>query len=172
MKIKSLGNRRAQIGDTITWFVATVAVIVILAISILVSSVFFKKDVEVNNIATTDILASKSLFSYALTSDSSSDSGKKVYEQIKEEDDLNKFNGELAKKIFINLLGKDYPYLIWLGFPGQENSYFGSPPNMRIGETASSNPDPYAKATVYATQIEFYKEGGLIRTLDLLLFKK
>ena len=171
MKIKNLKNRRAQIAETMTWFVATIAVVVILTISILFSSFFFEKDVEVNNIATVDVLASKSLFSYALTEDSSSSSGKKVYEQIKEENSLNKFNGELAKKIF-RLYERDYPYLIWLGFPGQENVYFGTPPSMRVGETAISNSDPYAKSTVYAVQIEFYKEGGIIKTLDLLLFKK
>ena len=64
-------NKTAQAGDTITWLVATVVIIVVLSISVFASSFFFDKNKILNskNFKSKDTLASKSLFSYVLTKD-------------------------------------------------------------------------------------------------------
>ncbi|MBS3086723.1 hypothetical protein J4422_03410 [Candidatus Pacearchaeota archaeon] len=111
-------NKKAQTGDTITWLVATVVIVVVLAVSIFAASAFFhnEKDLKSNYFKSVDTLASKSLFSYTVTKDAS---GKLVYQQLKEEENLNYFNGNLALKVFRGLFQKDYlnnPNNIWLGF--------------------------------------------------------
>lgn len=110
-------NKKAQVGETITWIVATVIIIFVLVISIFTADFFLGKSKEIKEsyFQTADILASKSLFSYMLTSDSE---GKKVYTQIKEEGSFSNFNGNLALKIFRGLYVKDYNNYrdnIWLG---------------------------------------------------------
>lgn len=130
-------NRKAQMGETITWVVATLIIIVILAFSIFISSFYFSKDKSVSFSRGSDLLASKSLFSYLLTS---SDGGK-VYDQLKEEDNLNEFNGNLASKIFKAFYENDYEDR-WLGlvfnrvlFPAKSNDYFGRrPTGVRGGD--------------------------------------
>ena len=117
MRNKITKSKRAQTGDTITWLVATVVIVVVLAVSIFAASVFFdkEKDLKSNYFKSVDTLASKSLFSYAATKDAS---GKLVYQQFKEEENLNEFNGNLALKVFRGLFQKDYlnnPNNIWLG---------------------------------------------------------
>ena len=130
-------NRNAQIGETITWVVATLIIIVVLAFSIFISSFYFSKDKSVSFSGGSDLLASKSMFSYLLTS---SDGGM-VYDQLKEEDNLNEFNGNLASKIFKVFYEDDYED-IWLGvvfnrvlFPAKSNDYFGRrPTGVRGGD--------------------------------------
>ena len=125
IKIKSL---RVQVGVTITWFVATVAIVVILSISIFASSFAFTKGSGVKTIKTTDVLASKSLLSYSLTE---GDDGKIVYEQIKQDKFFSDENGELAKKIFIKFhLDSNEYSKVWLGVIdnqglSSENNFFG-----------------------------------------------
>ena len=100
LKIKKLKrNKKAQVGETVTWIVATVIIIFMLLASIFLASAYlgnFKK-IHSQAFGATDIPASKSLFAYVLTED---DSGEKIYDQLKTEDNLNEFNGELGKKIF------------------------------------------------------------------------
>ena len=123
-------NKLAQTGDTITWLVATVVIMVILGISIFATSLAFKKDEGVKTIKKTDVLVAKSLFSYVLTQDGD---GKIIVEQIKEENNLNEFNGNLGLKIFEAFYKEEYKK-IWLGTisnkEGQQglslqNNYFG-----------------------------------------------
>jgi hypothetical protein len=115
-------NRKAQIGDTITWFAATIAIMVILAISIFASSFAFGKGGGVNFIKTTDVLATKSLFSYVLTKDAN---GKMIYTELKEEENMNKFNGELASSIFKGFYRNEYGSL-WFGIVYGASRTFGS----------------------------------------------
>jgi len=76
----------------------------------------------------TDLLAEKSLTSYLMTED---EYGEKIFYQIVNEENLNDFNGNLAKTIFLGLYAKDYPSKIWLGIYFKEplkyttNKYFG-----------------------------------------------
>ena len=121
-----LRNKKSQLGDTITWFVATIAIAVILTISILASSFAFPKSSGVKAIKTTDVLASKSLFSYALTSGAD---GKTVYEQIKQDKFFSEINGNLAIKVFSGYYSNEYSK-VWLGVIdnqglSSENNFFG-----------------------------------------------
>ena len=128
MKLRTNLQKKAQIGETMTWIVATVIIIVILIFSIFVTGIV-GKDKEFKIWPKKDLLATKSLSGYLSTQD---DSGKKVFEQLKEEQDLNDFNGNLAKKIFEGLYKLSYNHVIWLGinFEGfsldRKNDYFGS----------------------------------------------
>lgn len=115
LKIKQ--DKNGQIGETITWVVATIIIVLVLAISIFISSFYAEKFKRIQEpyFQTADIPASKSLFSYLLTWDSE---GKKVYSQIKEDGSFNDFNGNFAVKVFRGLYQKDYlnnPNNIWLG---------------------------------------------------------
>ena len=133
-------NNKGQVGETVTWVVATVVIIVVLGISIFIASFFFSKEKapDIFSITTADTLASKSLFSYALTKD---DTGKTVYSELKAEDNLNEFNGEIAKKIFKDFYEKDYAD-VWLGlvikravFQSTPNDYLGrKPTGVRGGD--------------------------------------
>lgn len=106
MKLK---NKQAQIGETITWVVATIIIIVILIFSIFIAG-FVGKDKEFQILSKEDLLATKSFSGYLLTQN---DSGEKVFEQLKNEENLNEFNGPLAVRIFS--LYKDEYVGIWLG---------------------------------------------------------
>ncbi len=131
-----LNNKRAQLGDTITWFVATIAIVLILSVTIIVSSLAFKGVGEVKATRTTDVLISKSFYSYALTKDSE---GKNVYEQTRDAGKLEDFNEELGKKIFVDIFStKDIFFIskpVWIGvYPPSSvtgSSYFG--PTNPIG---------------------------------------
>ncbi len=65
-------DKKAQIGDTITWFVATIIIIVILTVSIYVSSLLgaakvVSAELPLSKEDNSDILAKESLFSFLLT---------------------------------------------------------------------------------------------------------
>ena len=119
-------NRRAQIAETITWIVATPVIVAVLTISIFISSLSFKNSKKIDFLKEADVLASKSLFSYLLTKDTG---GVIVYEQLKNEQNLNEFNGNLGKAIFLEFYDRDYED-IWLGFPTfpASNQFFGKRP--------------------------------------------
>ncbi len=128
-------NKNAQIAETMTWVVATIVIIVVLSFSILVSvNIFDDKEFEVKR--NSDLLATKSLTSFLLTEKD----GKKVFEQLKEEENLNDFNGNLALKIFQDFYEKDYD--VWLGFVYPEkiigywkkNDFFSRPRIQKGGD--------------------------------------
>ncbi len=127
-------GRRAQIGETMTWVVATIIIIAILGISIFIASAKFNKDKtpDLQSVSRTDTLASKSLFSYVLTKNST---GQTVYEQLNGYNNLNDFNGNLAGAIFNGFYGKTYAKK-WVGviydtnFTGDKNLYFGEEPSL------------------------------------------
>ncbi len=156
MKLKILiPNKKAQIGETITWLVATVIIIVILVFSIFVTG-FIGKDKEFETLPKKDLLATKSLSGYLLTSD---DSGKKVFEQLKNEENLdtffNNFTGPLAVRIFKGLYQKDYPARIWLGIytpntftKTRTNEYFGGPGISGVSEEVQLNEEKYLLLTL------------------------
>jgi len=141
-------RKKGQVGETVTWIVATVIIIVILllSISVAVTDIFdFKK---FNYMKKTDVLASKSFFSYLLTE---SEGGTSVYKQLGAEDNLNEFNGVLAEKIFKKFYGDEYVH-VWIGIqdtsewqgPGSDlgflkNDYFGGEASREflnfVGET-------------------------------------
>ena len=105
-----VGNKRAQVGETMTWIVATIVIIVILVISIYIAGVsditnkIFSREFEIKG--HNDLLVTKSLTSYLLTDD-----GKGVvFEQLKNKEnpltDMNSFsdfNKELPKNNFYKI---------------------------------------------------------------------
>jgi len=145
LQIKS---KRAQIGETLTWIVATVIIILILTISLFVSSFYIgsSKDISFSN--TTDTFASKSFFSYLLTKDSD---GSTTYEQLKKQGSLNEFNGNLGKRIFLDFYSKEYGK-VWVGIitnradssgnlASWPNDYFGDRPKS-MEQIGSKTPFP------------------------------
>jgi len=141
-----LKDKRSQIGETITWVVATVIIIIILLVSVLITTSYLGKNKGVDFLAKrSDLLASESFFAYLLTEDSE---GQTVYEQLRNEENLNDFNGNLALKIFKGFYEEDYPVAIWLGidFEGlglpRKNKYFGSrPTSLRGGDISQRSVD-------------------------------
>ncbi len=124
-------DKKGQIGETITWVVATIIIIVILLVSIFASTSYIGGNKKATFSKQTDILASKSFFAYLLTEDGSNT----IYEQLKEEggENLNEFNGNLAVRIFNGFYKKDYPHTIWLVVYSKPhdlntNTYFPKPP--------------------------------------------
>ena len=65
-----VGNKRAQVGETMTWIVATIVIIVILVISIYIAGVsditnkIFSREFEIKG--HNDLLVTKSLTSYLI----------------------------------------------------------------------------------------------------------
>jgi len=94
-------NKRGQIGETMTWVVATIIIIVILGIAIfIVSSSPFKgvKKLESKNIKA-DLLVTKSLLGYLSTENN--------YNELNSNGDFNEGNCELIKSI-LRLSQNDY----------------------------------------------------------------
>jgi hypothetical protein len=135
-------NKKAQVSQTIIWTVSTLIIVTVLIISLFVTSNFLAPLKKVTNAVnsfftvtyskTTDLFAQKSLDSYLLTNENGI-----VYEQIKNEGNLNDNNGNLAKGIFPKLYGMSYKS-IWVGIlnkPNQiiQNSYF---PTRSVHECA------------------------------------
>jgi len=123
-------KKLGQIGKTITWVVATVIIIMILIVSIFVATSYLGGSKKADFSKQTDILASKSFFAYLLTENTEGDT---VYEQLRDEENLNDFNGNLALNIFEEFYRKDYPYTIWLVIYSKPhdiitNTFFPKPP--------------------------------------------
>jgi hypothetical protein len=133
-----ISGKTGQVGETVTWMVATIIIIVVLLISISATVIGIFDFKNFNYIKKTDVLASKSFFSYLLTE---SGEGTHIYEQLGSEDNLNEFNGELAVNIFKEFYEGEKEYLeVWIGifhnrvpFHYEGNEYFGSRPSIYRG---------------------------------------
>lgn len=155
-------NKRAEIGETITWVFATIIIITILLISIFISSKFFKKGNYENlpQLRTSDIFVTKSLTSYLLTKDSS---GEMIFNQINKDSDLNGFNGLLSNQIFLNLYKANYPGGIILDVRGAGARFFGG----------SIRSNYYTESTLLGSDIEeriYFGDTPDISTKKLVLF--
>ena len=156
-------SKKAQVGETMTWVVATIIIIVILTISIFVSTAYLGGGKNVNFFKRTDVLVSKSLFSYLLTNDSE---GSLVYNQLRNEENLNEFNGNLAINIFQKFYGEEYG-AVWLGFvlegidsSGEPNSlsneYLGSrPKNIGFRNTKAEFTNPKVSEEIQLNENKF-----------------
>lgn len=172
-------DKKAQIGETITWVVATVIVIAILGITIFVASAKFSTDKTPNlqEVSQVDTLASKSLFSYVLTKDTTVTGSPVIYDELKTQGNLNDFNGNLALTIFNNpdaFTGLKIYLLVWLGFTDTPNNYFGSAPsiqqqinNPRFNPNYNNYNNNFA-----ASYINFYYPDSTTKTLALILAGK
>jgi|TARA_B100001971_G_C18083236_1_gene479450 hypothetical protein len=96
-----LNQKKGQIGETMTWVVATLIIIVILFISIYMSSLISKTkildsvDFDPENLKQ-NLLVKKSMMAFVLTS----------------EGNLNEFNKNLAIEIFEKIYGKEFYILM------------------------------------------------------------
>ncbi len=106
-------DRRGEIGETMTWFVATIVVVVILAISIFVVSLISTSPERggINVAEFSDLLPAKSLSAFMLTKDGE----KIIYEEINEDEDLNDFSGALSVKVLKELYSKEYSNIVLKG---------------------------------------------------------
>ncbi|MEX0920821.1 MAG: hypothetical protein WDZ62_01000 [Candidatus Pacearchaeota archaeon] len=139
-------NKSGQMSETVTWLVATIIIVSILLISVFVSTTPLWKNKKISTSGEKDYFVSKSFFSYLLTHNTEDVI---VYSQLEEEDNLNEFNGELAKEIFIGFYGEEYSG-IWVGLvsnrlllPQTSNDYFGRRTDITLtGE--DTNPDLFS----------------------------
>ena len=133
-------NRKAQISEGITWIVATIAIIIILLVSLFFTS-FSRKDKEISKDFFSDTINQKSFLSYLLTKENE---GGIIYSKIKTDEDLSNFNGNMAIKIFNGLYKEKYSQ-IWIGVSrlgkgvlggtslnGIENDFFGKRPSSIV----------------------------------------
>ena len=91
-------NKRAQIAETTTWIVATLIIFVILIVTLFIASLMGHTK-NLPQPLGADIFADKSLTAYLLTKGTN---GIPIYTTISAEGQLNSFNGNLAKQIFLN----------------------------------------------------------------------
>jgi len=161
-------NKKAQIGETLTWVVATIVIIVILGVSIFIVSIHLKDKKFVID-KKSDLIATKSLTAYLLIPHP--ETGKNIYTELRDGDNLNDFNGPWALKIFKEFYEKDYPGVVWLGFvldrtllPYVGNDYFGKPPtNLR-----PSGPGMAHHVSYISEKIQLNKD----KELELVLMKE
>jgi len=92
--MKQLKNKKAEIGETMTWFVATLVIIVFLAVSIFVVSLL-KNERKITTFSFGDSVAAKSLSAFMLTKDGE----EIIFNKISEDDDLTEFSGKLSVKV-------------------------------------------------------------------------
>ena len=131
-------NKRAQVGETMTWFIATIIVIAILAISVFIAQIYAGKKGGVYENKISDAVAEKSFFSFLLTKD--------VWAKLNSDGNLKDSNGVLAKSIFDNYK-TEYSLGLWVGIidktlddktgvlrnQGLENDFFGKKPSGYVG---------------------------------------
>jgi len=146
-------SRKAQISEGLTWVAATIAIIIILLISVVITSTAFDlNDREIIPESFTATLNQKSLMSYLLTREPG---GETVYSAIKKDENLNDFNGNLAVKVFKGLYEKEYSG-IWVGVSDLGFNIIGG----RIGN------DFFARISLigseaYSTMIKFAQEKAV-----------
>jgi hypothetical protein len=163
-------NKKAEIGEGLAWIVATIAILFILFITLYAANILsdVKKLIDVKEARTKDLLVTKSLVAYLITEKE----GSSIYEQLKQEQDLNEFNGKLAVRIFRDLYQRDYTRLIWMGLQ-KGNSYFGvrtlglsSILNERRSSTRSGVP-PYQSEPSVTNQIKLSDD----KNIELILIQ-
>lgn len=127
-------NKKGQMGETITWVVATIIVVVILGISISILS--FNTDSRKMIIPiTSDIFAVKSLVSYLSTNN--------IYNELSAEgvEDFTSESGTLASNIFYGIYNEKVSG-VWVGFfieeliPQKKNDFFPKISNIRGGDVS------------------------------------
>jgi len=137
-------NCRGQIGETMTWVIATIVIIIILTVSVfIISSSPFKSMREFKEGGTSDLLVTKSFMGYLLTNN--------TYDELKDKkgypdmDDLKPQDNyvKLANNIFLILYKEEYPGGFWMGVveksKGWNKSKEVGPGEFVINELGSRN---------------------------------
>lgn len=143
---RKIFSRRGQVGETVTWAVATLIIIVILLISVYLSgaSDLAKRtlgtDKAITDLVNSNRIPQKSLFAFLATPEGDGI----VYGRVRDSENFSEFEGNLAKDIFENFYEKEYPVGVWLGinfegFGFRKNEYFGArPTNVRGSDFAGT----------------------------------
>ncbi len=171
-------KKSGQMGETITWIVATIIIIVILIISIFIATSDLGGSKKVDFPKQDDILASKSFFAYLLTKDTED---KTVYEQLKDDENLNEFNGNLALRIFDEFYKEEYSN-VWVGtssipvFPiYTSNVFFGDDPGHITktgGYLATDISSPHVRQIVKLSEGKFVWGGEENKYVEMILTHK
>jgi restriction endonuclease len=139
--------KKAQAGETITWVIATIIILIIVVVSVFVVGASDKardvlgidKKANYNNYP--DRVVEKSFYSYLLTDVE----GEKVYDKFKEEGVFSPDEkAELAKKIFKEYEGESDHLQIWMGVNNENNNVFGEFPSSatKIGWPSTNSYEP------------------------------
>lgn len=171
-------NKKAQVGDTVSWMVATIVIVVILLIGItiaggadIVKNVFGSKDSSYLRIS--DNFAGNSFYSFLDTDFS----GKKAYELIKESEELSDEEvGNFAVKVFEGIYEKEeLPEYnrVWMGvYEGRgipQNDFFGNRPIESRSSDLRIDMANWIIYEFYLSQAEFKFYPHENKSFDLLL---
>ena len=170
-----LKDKRSQIGETMTWVVATVIIIIILSISIFIATSYLGKNKGTDFLSRrSDLLASESFFAYLLTENSE---GQTVHEQLKNEENLNDFNGNLAIKIFEEFYKEEYSN-VWVGTVSipvfsiyTSNVFFGDDPGhiRKMGYWGIDTSYPHVMQRVKLSKGKFVIYGEENKYVEMIL---
>lgn len=139
-------GKKAQIGETVTWIVATVIIIIILVISLVLTGTPSIKHKELPYTNKVDLFADKSISAYLMTRDSA---GVPVYTTL-QSNQINDFSRNLAGMIFVGLYSGYYTYLGLNLNPG----------SMQLAGFISSAGASLTDYTVYST-INFINQKSM-----------
>jgi len=103
-------NKKGQVSETMTWVVATVAIIVILTLSVFIVQWGFKKKSFDVQSGTSDLLVTKSFMGYLLSDDGK---GQQIWGQVKDKKifptpDVVSVDKAFIKNVFLNLYKEKY----------------------------------------------------------------
>ena len=168
-----LRNKKAQVGETLTWVIATVIIVVILLGSVYAVSLIRKsKNWRIGGsnqiIGNADLLATKSLTAYLMTETLEG----RVFDRIMGKGDLDEFTAPLSSKVFISHEG-NYPKAVWLDIRGKDAMLSAGSERMKYykdyyeGEESFSYPPT---ACPIINRVFFDKEPDPQRTKNLVLF--
>jgi hypothetical protein len=126
-------NKKATVGETTTWLVATIIIILVLAIAIFISTAYIGKGKNLRSENYKDFLSATSVFSYLLTEDGA---GINYYSKLASKTGFDEITGSFAIDIFegIHKFQDERYKNVWFGFvdkakiPGDHigNEYFGA----------------------------------------------
>jgi len=108
-------NNKAQIGETMTWMVGTIIIIIMLAMSVFIlSSSLFENDRKISlRSINSDLIVTKSFLGYLLTGDNFNQLRNTELRLVT--DSVSRSDDEIVKKIFFELGSNEYSGDIWLG---------------------------------------------------------
>jgi len=155
-------NMRGQVGETMTWMVGTIVIIVILLVSIFIVSVLGGKEREIGGEGEGERILGKSLLGYFGTEDKNS--GELIYTQLEKEGAFNPSTGKLAQDVFEGIYHNTGLYSgVWAGFfegwfqPYESNDYF----ERRISTNRDGKSIFHTNLKYISESVNINKEKGM-----------
>ena len=171
-------EKSGQVGESITWFFATIIIVVILTISILFSNLYLGNLKKINLSQplglTYDIPLAKTFYSYILTTDNT---GQNIYSQLQKDKNLNDFDGNLALDLFngqqklkiyqgSDLVGTLLSVnTVWVGLINYTSNGPNDISNTYFGSQGVHTP---AKTTLFSESIWLNEDKDLSVDLDVV----